>query len=134
MKRLIAVLAVAILGGCAMPPTAPTAKEITGADYGPEPENYKELITAYMLNQLKDPDSAKFEFNKPPAKAWFGYGDKIFGWGVCATVNAKNSYGGYTGKQGSYFVIKDGAIVVARHASSLGQNGEQLVDNFCNSL
>ena len=54
----------------------------------PTPEQKNEL-TQLVLSSLKDPDSAKF-------------GDVILidhGKGACVEVNAKNTYGGYTGLQ-----------------------------------
>ena len=47
---------------------------------------------AAMREQLKDPDSAKFS----DAKVF--YNTRV-GISVCGYVNARNSYGGYTGKQ-----------------------------------
>jgi hypothetical protein len=51
--------------------------------------------------QLKDPDSAKFRDIKP-------LDDKG---SVCGWVNAKNSYGGYTGFS-VFFVSNDGKAVI----------------------
>lgn len=38
-------------------------------------------------------------------------GPSSYGWGVCYTVNAKNSFGGYVGARPVMFVFRDGAIV-----------------------
>ena len=48
-----------------------------------------ETVKAAITKRLKDPDSAKFG-----ALAAVKYRDGII---VCGTVNAKNSYGGYSG-------------------------------------
>jgi len=52
------------------------------------PDNYQDLIDARFANILKDPDSRRIEYKSNP------YGSL-----VCGTINARNSYGGYTGKQ-----------------------------------
>jgi hypothetical protein len=52
------------------------------------PQNYREQIDADFVRTLKDPDSRKIEYKGNP------YGSL-----VCGTVNARNSYGGYTGQQ-----------------------------------
>ncbi len=49
--------------------------------------NTLRIITDGVKEQLKDPDSAKFKNVKVSSAS--GY--------VCGEVNAKNSYGGYTG-------------------------------------
>lgn len=56
-------------------------------------EQNKQIIARAVKDQLKDPDSAKFKW---PAPLKFGL--------YCGWVNAKNSYGGYTGFQ-PYMVI-----------------------------
>ena len=61
------------------------------------PANYRDLIDAYFVATLKDPDSRRID-----------YGSNPYGSLVCGTVNAKNSYGGYTGKQPfhAYFTVE----------------------------
>jgi hypothetical protein len=52
------------------------------------PPDYREQIDADFVRTLKDPDSRKIVYQGNP------YGSL-----VCGTVNARNSYGGYTGQQ-----------------------------------
>ena len=52
------------------------------------PSNYQQLIDARFADILKDADSRKVELSANP------YGSL-----VCGTINARNSYGGYVGKQ-----------------------------------
>jgi hypothetical protein len=52
------------------------------------PPDYREQIDADFVRTLKDPDSRKITYQGTP------YGSL-----VCGTVNARNSYGGYTGQQ-----------------------------------
>jgi len=52
------------------------------------PANYQQLIDAEFVATLKDPESRKIVYGRNP------YGSL-----VCGTLNARNSYGGYTGQQ-----------------------------------
>jgi hypothetical protein len=52
------------------------------------PSDYKARIDAAFVRILKDPDSRKIE-----------YGQTTYGSAVCGTVNARNAFGGYTGRQ-----------------------------------
>lgn len=54
---------------------------------------HKQQISAAVKAKLKDPDSAQFRW--PAPKEWGSY---------CGWVNAKNSYGGYTGFKPFYVV------------------------------
>ena len=57
----------------------------------------KALLTKGLAKTLKDPDSAKFEWTKIPKEELWPKSRNAFDY--CATVNAKNSYGGYIGFQ-----------------------------------
>jgi hypothetical protein len=52
------------------------------------PKNYSEQIDKTFVQRLKDPASRQI-----------AYMGKPYGSAVCGTINAKNSFGGYTGKQ-----------------------------------
>ena len=58
---------------------------------GKIPPDYRKLVDAWFVDNLKDPDSRKISFTTNP-----------FGSLVCGTVNAKNALGGYTGKDPFY--------------------------------
>ncbi len=94
MKMLHALLlgAAASLAGCAAPtPTASNA--------GPRPPDPRRLVQDFLRGQLKDPYSAQIEMrsmNPTTAKGPL-FGPPVYAWGICADVNAKNAYGGYTG-------------------------------------
>ncbi|EFL80900.1 hypothetical protein [Actinobacillus pleuropneumoniae] len=99
------------------------------ADYGKYPKDYKVLIKNYMNKQLKDPDSAKYsEFSKPRKehviyKAKSGIplteGDVYYGYSSCVQVNAKNSYGGYTGNQAYWFFFYNNEVMRVQKISEL---------------
>lgn len=79
----------------------------------------RRIAESSVLNILKDPDSAKFRWSDAPAFAhvesyrpngWLGttWRDVEIG---CGLVNARNSYGGYTGFEMFRVVIKDGTAL-----------------------
>lgn len=58
-------------------------------------------VTEYVAQQLKDPDSAKFR----NLEAFDGEQGRVV---VCGEVNAKNSFGGYTGFQLFFVAYRNG--------------------------
>lgn len=108
MHLFLALLMVVAMSGCSI---GPTQQELRNADYGKPPSNHEEIIRNYMNQRLKDPDSAKYSFKKGPVQGWNSFGGLLFGYIVCADINAKNSYGGYTGRQPYYFIIKNDTVV-----------------------
>ena len=72
-----------------------------GADHGPFPEDYEEIVRSHFADLLKDPDSARYSDFRGP-KPNFLIVNKFeqstkYGYVVCVHINTKNSYGGYTG-------------------------------------
>lgn len=65
------------------PPVKLKSRELTAAE--------KSMIATAVKNNLKDPESAKFKWNK------LLYSGKADVESYCGYVNARNSYGGYTG-------------------------------------
>ena len=106
-KALAVTLIALWLSGCA----APSATELANADYGPYPAEYEQVIKRHLDFVLKDPDSAKINIVKRPSTGWSGLGGRKYGWIVCAEVNAKNSYGGYTGSRLSFFMLKNDSVI-----------------------
>lgn len=113
MKKLRGLVAIVFLGalvGCA---SAPTEEEIANADYG-EPVSYEDcakVAKRFIANKMKDPESARFtDFqcfrgwrgNVPMAGVQATYGYAFTGY-----VNAKNSFGGYTGYSEFGGVLRD---------------------------
>jgi hypothetical protein len=110
------------LSGCV---TAPTPREIAAADYGSPPTDHKSQIKNYFSKVLKDPESARYgEFTEPrkgyarvegralispDGGAWLP--TNVFGYEVSVQVNAKNSYGAYTGFERYLFLFRNGKIV-----------------------
>ncbi len=97
----------------------PNQAEINSAYYG-EPVS-QELFTANVENLMSrvliDPSSATYECMEP-AKGWAAqyFDNLIFGYlGICE-INAKNRFGGYTGRKRMVFMIaqQKGKSVILR--------------------
>jgi hypothetical protein len=101
--RAILILAV-LLGGCSQAlvtgsnkdPRAPVA--LTDSQVG--------HVQTVVARTLKDPDSAKFD-SIAAGRAPDG---RVF---VCGWVNAKNSFGGYVGRQPFSGQLTDGAFALS---------------------
>ena len=110
----LAILLTFFLGGCAT--NQLTDEQIASADYGPYPENYREIVKAYFSAALKDPYSANYNFERPykgysTKSILAGGGPDKFGYLVKVYVNAKNSFGAYTGWEPYLFLIRNGRII-----------------------
>ena len=95
------------LVSCAAPPP--------NADYGEYPSGYENDAKQQIANVLKDPDSARFQFGAP-VKA-YGNNGLIYGGGVAfigyilpIEVNARNSFGGYTGYEDWFCLYENGVV------------------------
>jgi len=107
-----------LLSGCALDTETkssdydyPSGAEIASADFGSYPSDYKNVIESYMAQQLKDPYSAQYDCLNQPIRAWNGWRGVEFGYAVCVNINAKNSFGAYTGSSPYYFMINNEQIV-----------------------
>ncbi len=96
VKRLLAIAMAVACFGCVTPLPQ-------DADYGEPPhtwpKNWHLSVEEQAARHMKDPESARFEWSHiPPIKGGnpAGY-PRSFGYVVCVDINAKNSFGGYTG-------------------------------------
>lgn len=88
---------------------SPAIAQPTGVEL---PANWRELIDSEMRARLKDPASAIVELKRGPRYADHKIDlQKRLGWAVCYSINAKNSYGGYTGASTEVFVVTPGGTV-----------------------
>ena len=79
---------------------------------GPYPTNYKEIVNKWLETQLIDAASARIEWNGDPKPADLGTKDKhLYGYLVHFTVNARNRFGAYTGKQNHGALIRNGEVI-----------------------
>ena len=123
MRILVGTLAVALLAGCA---SAPTPQEIQSADYGASvyQSDAETAVRTYFNGRLKDPDSARYSFGNVQ-RGW-AVGDAFHGRKLDAgyllevSVNAKNSYGGYTGAKPYRFLLHNDRIIKAWEISPKG--------------
>ena len=116
-KSIVLVMLVAFVAlvGCASTATIDPAT-VEAADYGPYPENYTELTKDYFQSRLKDPNSAQYRFTEPyqaylRAAPVAGGKPTSFGYVVDVGVNAKNSFGGYTGEKRHRLFVKNSVVV-----------------------
>ena len=88
------------------PPSEDTAR------YGPYPTYYKEIVMVWLNKQLIDPDSARIEWSGDPKPSDVGKGSEaVSGYLVNFTVNARNRFGSYTGKQKHSVLIRNGEVI-----------------------
>lgn len=123
MKTLVIVTAfAAAITGCVQAPIAQPASALRPPTPMTSPPSDSEALAAlqaHLGRTLKDPDSIKqFRVLTSPAWAtWRGTGywanSMDGGWLVCYELNAKNSYGGYTGlrTEGVVFHVNSGRLV-----------------------
>jgi hypothetical protein len=79
---------------------------------GAYPTNYKEIVMKWLDAQLLDAGTARVEWSGEPKPADLGQnGQHLYGYLVNFTVNARNRFGAYTGKQQHGALIRDGAVV-----------------------
>lgn len=87
---------------------------ITG-DHGSYPASYESIIKGWYAENLKDPTSVIYGRISKPRKEHAVTNqfrrEVVHGYSVCASVNAKNGYGGYTGQKQRWFLIRNGQIV-----------------------
>ena len=114
-KGILLLVAVLSFSGCVTVSEA----ELDNAKFEPLQENYKHVIKSYMDSRLKDPYSATYRFNEPQCgfsqDGFVHGGQKHFGHIVPTLINAKNSYGGFTGGKSHYFFFAEGLINDVTH-------------------
>lgn len=134
MNRLAVVgvvLASLALSGCESPQMAEAKRKdaefanavkninLETANVGAQPNNYKEAVEAAIRSQLKDPDSAKFSAMTTPRKeVMVEHRDFVYGYSTCLYVNAKNSYGGYSGDQLYWVFMRDNQVLRVKNTAS----------------
>ena len=108
-KSLIYALALGMIFVASLNAQTPSADT---ARYGQYPTNYKEIIMPWLNKQLIDPDSARIEWDGEPKPSDVGKGSEaVSGYLVNFTVNARNRFGSYTGKQKHSVLIRNGEVI-----------------------
>ena len=79
--------------------------------YGEYPLAYREITTRWMEERLADPASAVFEWTGEPTPGEMTKnGQRLVGYLVDFKVNARNRFGGATGKQRYRVLIRNGVV------------------------
>ena len=91
-------------------------KTASAESFGPPPPaNYRSMGEAFFKRVLKDPESAKFDWIGEPRheaiQPGFGSPHAVPVWVTPVRINARNSFGGYTGFDLFGLAWKDGKIV-----------------------
>lgn len=106
-RSFVAVLL--LLTACALPPPG------VNPDPGPYPEKYRALVEQWLQETLFDPYSVRdLEVTVPvEGTLWQGLllGGHLPVWTVCATFNAKNRFGGYTGRSTTVLFIRNNSVI-----------------------
>jgi hypothetical protein len=133
MRKLVGLVSAfgICLFGPAMSQTSDAALDgaegMATADFGPVPVTHEEQIKQWALSALKDPESARFGRFSKPRKEWMVASQKaVFGYSVCADINAKNSYGGYTGNQRYWFFFRDDKLLRSQNTSAGGMFAKKI--------
>jgi hypothetical protein len=116
MKKIAIALAMSVCIAACAPIKRPSTTEIQFANYGsPIAQADAEHIAKGFINDmLKDPESARWDCDSI-YKGWLqdglvGHGAVHYGYRLDCNVNAKNSFGGYTGKRAYQFIIKNNQL------------------------
>ena len=95
-------------------------------DFGPPPADPIEAAKLLMPEVLKDPASATYQFSntfKGRCKRGRLGGAQWIGWAANVSINAKNSFGGYTGYQPYTILFSGGIAVRAIEGANFGAYG-----------
>ena len=113
---LIAALS---LAGCAVTGTETMTKADADAQrVNDMPDNYRQLVAAELHKTLKDPYSIRDPEITQPLRTIKQ------GTSICVRLNAKNSYGGYTGQKSYTFFFHDKALSDFRLAGFIDGIGD----------
>lgn len=119
MKKIILIVISLILGACG----TVTREQAATAYYGSYPTNYENIVKQHFEIQLIDPTSVIYRSMTTPRKWYFGGHGLVpakFGYVVCVSMNAKNSFGGYTGLTSRSLLIRDGEVIAQDDPNKYG--------------
>ena len=85
-KAAVLFLLIALIA-CASSPR-PTAQQLNSADYGPFPENWKQVASDTIAEELVRPEDLYIRKIDPPVKSWVATpdGEMLYAWGVCGMI------------------------------------------------
>jgi hypothetical protein len=112
MKMLALFVCASFMAMSVAPDLKAEAEPADVDHYGPYPTNYKEMVMKWLETQLIDAGSARIEWKGDPRPADLGTKDEhLYGYLVEFTVNARNRFGAYTGKQSHGALIRNGEVI-----------------------
>ena len=115
---LLCVLALGLQTGCGRFMPQPSQQEMATWDYGPYPDNYKEIVMASPKLRTNDSEKPRLEFQGAPKKRWVNEGSGfLYGW--CGTVRR---FGGESGTMIMEYVIRNGQLLRLQ-----GENDNRLI-------
>lgn len=110
-RLFLLVLALAVCAPQTTPAQSPTPDSPT---YGAYPENYQELVTAWLNASMVDHESIRLKFLGAPKPGVLAVGNqKVAGYLVEFSVNARNIFGAFTGSQKHTALVRDGQVLTA---------------------
>ena len=122
LRLQMLIIPVIMLSGCAgVGSLAEYEPAPTAADYGTPVAQAEAERQAqqFMAQRLKDPDSAQYVWQDVHEgyikDAAIRGGLTHYGYELDGTINARNSYGGYTGSEGYVFLFYNGVLYKAAH-------------------
>lgn len=115
IKFCSVAISLCLFVGCVSAPSSDNTPipdpDMVNADFGLYPTNYEELIYAWARMNLKDSESARYQRISIPRREYMvERRQPFYGYSACVILNAKNSYGAYTGNQAYWFMFRDGKI------------------------
>ena len=135
MRRPAASIAFVLLAGCQSPPL--TQEQIAALDYGPRPEDFRQLVLDFLRPRLMEPKYAVVEFKAGPSPLYQKEAlsrDREYGWAVCVTVNDRDPRGAYEGFYPMVVYIRAGKVVAADGGSLERAVGLRYAQAQCKQL
>ena len=114
-RALIAILSTITLFIVSPAVAADPSPPLLGTAYGSYPENYQEIITAWLNKALVDPNSVQVKWLSEPRPGELNVSktQRVSGFLVDFSVNSRNVFGAFTGPQKHTALIRDGQVVTA---------------------
>ena len=86
MKKLFCILFFFLIGCATIP--QPSPQQLNSADYGPFPENWKQIVSDTLAGEMVRPETLYIRKIENPIKVWIitPGGEFICGWGVCGMI------------------------------------------------
>jgi len=110
MRTVISIFFVLLICGCVTTPPP-----IGGPDeYGTYPDDYEQIVKRWINLTFLDPDSVKVLNIQRPQKQVYGEPftrGTTYCYLIPVAVNAKNAFGGYTGREMYSLYVRNGTLL-----------------------